>query len=575
MNKSQSQKTRKRLSCVIYTRKSHEEGLESDFNSLDAQREACEAFILSQRHEDWKLLPGRYDDGGYSGGTMERPGLKKILLDIDAGKIDIVVVYKVDRLTRSLGDFSKMVELFDRRKVSFVSVTQAFNTTTSMGRLTLNVLLSFAQFEREVTGERIRDKIAASKKKGMWMGGLSPLGYDSANKKITVNPDEAETVRHIFSTYIQMGSVRKLKEHLDARGIVSKIRVSKIGKRPGGNPISPGALYRILKNPIYLGEISHKGNRYPGEHEAILDRALWEQAQAVLKENQVSQKTGARVKNASLLAGLLWDEQGERLSPSHAVKKGKRYRYYVSRSLLTKTKDADGFRVPANELEQIVSQRIYEFMASRAEVFTAIQAIVLKGAEQKKILGLAASHAKKWSNFSETKVRSILLATIPRIEVHPDRIDIHLSPARLSQALKNGYENLPPAHEADSDGSHLVLSVPASLRRRGIEMKMIVEAENRKSGEPDPALVNLIARAHTMKKKLVDGDGLSLRQIAIMEKLDRSYLARLIRLTFLAPDITKAILEGSQPPGLTATHLIRRTRLPMDWQEQRAEFGFR
>ncbi|MEE9239716.1 MAG: recombinase family protein, partial [bacterium] len=461
------------------------------------------------------------------------------------------------------------------KEVSFVSVTQAFNTTTSMGRLTLNVLLSFAQFEREVTGERIRDKIAASKKKGMWMGGLSPLGYDSADRKITVNPDEAGTVRYIFSTYVHLGSVRKLKENLDARGIVSKKRVAQNGKRLGGNPISPGALYSLLKNPVYLGEICHKGNRYPGEHEAIVDRELWERSQAMLEENRVSQKTGSGAKDASLLAGILWDGQGERLSPSHAVKKGKRYSYYVSRSLLKKTKDAGGFRIPASDLERIVCQRIQDFMVSRAEVFSAIQGLAPEAAEQKNILGLAASLSRKWPSFSQTKIRSMLLALIPRIEVHSDRIDIHLSPARLVDALKDGHENPSPLREADPESSHLILSVPASLQRRGIEMKMIVEAENRNTAGPDPALIRLITRAHSMKKKLVDGNGLSLRQIARREKLDRSYLARLIRLTFLAPDITKAILEGSQPPGLTATHLIRRTRLPMDWREQRAEFGFK
>ncbi|MBT3351911.1 MAG: recombinase family protein [Nitrospinaceae bacterium] len=574
MNKSSSPKTRKKLICAIYTRKSHEEGLDSDFNSLDAQREACEAFITSQRHEGWKLMPGRYDDGGYSGGTMERPGLQKILSDIGEEKIDIVVVYKVDRLTRSLNDFSKMVELFDNRQVSFVSVTQAFNTTTSMGRLTLNVLLSFAQFEREVTGERIRDKIAASKKKGMWMGGLSPLGYNSADKKILINPDEAETVRYIFNAYLRLGSVRKLKNDLDIRGIVSKKRISKSGKLLGGNPIARGALYKILNNPVYLGEIRHKENRYLGEHEAILDQALWEKVQALLKENEVIKKSGAKTKNTSLLAGLLWDERGERLSPSHAVKKEKRYRYYVSRSLFTKNRDDGGFRIPANDIEQIVIRKVWDFLGSRPQVFEAIEALSLKGTEQKRILGLATSLAKKWHGLSKTKVRSILLTIIPRIEIHPDRIDIHLSPARLVKVFEDGHENIPPAHEESEESSPLVLSVPANLKRRGIEMKMIVETENEKPRVPDPALVNLIVRAHAMKKMLVAGGGLSLWQIARREQMDRSYLTRLIRLTFLAPDITKAILEGSQPPDLTTSRLIKRKLLPVDWQEQRAEFGF-
>lgn len=271
--------------CAIYTRKSSEEGLEQSFNSLDAQREACQAYIQSQRHEGWKVLPTRYDDGGYSGGNMERPALKKLLEDIAAKQIDTVVVYKVDRLTRSLADFAKIVEQFDRQGVSFVSVTQQFNTTTSMGRLTLNVLLSFAQFEREVTGERIRDKVAASKRKGMWMGGVVPLGYDIVNRRLEINPTEADTIRQIYRSYLDLGCVSKLRQHLDGVGIRSKERVSRAGRRSGGTTISRGALYEILKSPVYIGEVHYQGSVYPGQHEAILDRKVWNQVQTRLKEN--------------------------------------------------------------------------------------------------------------------------------------------------------------------------------------------------------------------------------------------------------------------------------------------------
>ncbi len=263
------------LRCAIYTRKSSEEGLEQDFNSLDAQREACEAFIISQKHEGWSVLDDFYDDGGISGGTMERPALKRLLEDIEAGNIDSVVVYKVDRLSRSLSDFVKMVEIFDDRGVSFVSVTQQFNTTTSMGRLTLNMLLSFAQFEREVTGERIRDKIAASKRKGMWMGGLPPLGYDVQDRQLVINETEAVTVNHIYQRYLELGSVRLLKEELDGDGIVSKLRVNKHDRTSGGKPIARGALYLMLSNRLYLGEIVHKDKSYPGEHEPIISTELW------------------------------------------------------------------------------------------------------------------------------------------------------------------------------------------------------------------------------------------------------------------------------------------------------------
>jgi site-specific DNA recombinase len=276
----------KKRHCAIYTRKSSDEGLEQAFNSLDAQREACAAFVLSQKHEGWSVLPTLYDDGGYSGGTLDRPALQRLLADVVDAKVDVVVVYKIDRLTRSLFDFAKIVEAFDARGVSFVSITQQFNTTTSMGRLTLNVLLSFAQFEREVAGERILDKIAASKKKGMWMGGLPPLGYDVRNRKLVVNDEEAQTVVHIFMRYVELRSVRALKAELDAAGIRSKHRTFADGTVYGRHKLSRGALYLMLRNRIYRGEITHKGNAYPGEHQAIVDKSLWEKAQAVLAENR-------------------------------------------------------------------------------------------------------------------------------------------------------------------------------------------------------------------------------------------------------------------------------------------------
>src|SRR5216683_1402737 len=339
--------------CAIYTRKSSEEGLEQDYNSLHAQREACEAFIRSQAGEGWRLVKTAYDDGGFSGAGMERPGLQQLLANIREGLVDTVVVYKVDRLTRSLTDFARMVELFDAKGVSFVAVTQQFNTTTSMGRLTLNVLLSFAQFEREVTGERIRDKIAASKKKGMWMGGVPPLGYEVHDHKLVVVESEAETVRHIFRRYAMLGSVRLLKEELEAAGIRSKQWTSAAGRTRGGKPLARGALYLMLQNRIYRGEIVHKEQSYPAEHEAIVDEALWETVQAKLAANAVERGSGERAKSSSPLAGLLFDAEGHPMTPSHAVKQGRRYRYYVSRPLITGSRAniAGGLRIPAAEIE--------------------------------------------------------------------------------------------------------------------------------------------------------------------------------------------------------------------------------
>ena len=330
-----SRRAAKRLRCAIYTRKSTDEGLEKDFNSLDAQREACAAFIQSQKHEGWTGLPTLYDDGGYSGGTMERPALQRLLADIEAGRIDVIVVYKVDRLTRALSDFAKLVEIFDRRGVSFVSITQQFNTTTSMGRLTLNILLSFAQFERELIGERVRDKVAASKKKGMWMGGTVPLGYDVKDRKLVINKAEARTVVDIYRRYLRLKSVRALGIELAAAGIRSKRRVRPDGTEHGNQRFSQGALYLLLQNRTYRGEATHKGNAYPGEHSAIVDKPLWDAVQAVLAENRVARATGANTKQPSLLTGVLFDEAGERLTPTWSVKKGTRYRYYVSTSLVT------------------------------------------------------------------------------------------------------------------------------------------------------------------------------------------------------------------------------------------------
>ena len=334
--------------CAIYTRKSSEEGLEQNFNSLHAQRQACEAFVRSQAGEGWRLIKTPYDDGGFSGGTMDRPALKALLAHIKEKRIDVVVVYKVDRLSRSLADFAKMVEIFDAHGVSFVAVTQQFNTTTSMGRLTLNVLLSFAQFEREVTGERIRDKIAASKQKGMWMGGVPPLGYDLRARRLVMNEAEAGTVRLIFRFYLELQTVRRVKEELDRRSITSKQWVSRGNVRHGGFAFGRGALYHLLANPIYLGEIRHKGVTYPGQHEAIIERATWQRVQGMLSKKAAHLRGRTIRKGAALLMGKLFDESGEPLYSGWAKKGRRRYHYFVSKRLVRGTAKSDdrGWRLP-------------------------------------------------------------------------------------------------------------------------------------------------------------------------------------------------------------------------------------
>src|SRR5947199_3354638 len=341
--------------CAIYTRKSSEHNLDLAFSALDAQREACEAYIKSQAHEGWRVIPGRYDDGAFSGASLERPALQRLLADVRAGTIDIVLVYKVDRLTRSLADFAKLIELFDAHGVSFVSVTQSFNTSSSMGRLTLNVLLSFAQFERELIGERVRDKIAASKRKGIWVGGPVPLGYAAVDKKIRVVPAEAEAVRTIFTRYLELGSVRALAEDLDRRGVRSKPRRLSDGRTIGGGRFGVGALAHLLKNRFYIGEVVYRGDIHRGEHEPILDSVLFAAVQGKLADQAVARRCRLRSLPA-LLTGRLFDHRGNRMSPTHANKGGARYRYYISPAVLQKNTQTPRSvsRVPAAELEALV-----------------------------------------------------------------------------------------------------------------------------------------------------------------------------------------------------------------------------
>ncbi|MCC2653472.1 MAG: putative resolvase, partial [Microvirga sp.] len=488
-----------KLRCAIYTRKSSEEGLEQDFNSLDAQREACEAYVASQRHEGWGVLPQMYDDGGFSGATTERPALQRLLADVAAGQIDVVVVYKVDRLTRSLSDFAKIVEIFDKRQVSFVSVTQAFNTTTSMGRLTLNVLLSFAQFEREVTGERIRDKIAASKRKGMWMGGQPPLGYDAKDRKLVVNEAEAELVRHIFGRYRELKSVRLLKTELDGEGILSKVRLASDGSRYGGRPLARGALYLMLANRIYRGEIVHKGQSYPGDHGSIVDEPLWNEVQQILSANRVDRETGASASEPSLLAGLAFDAAGERLTPTHAVKKGTRYRYYVSQALITGSAQSDpkGQRIPAASLEALVKNRLRELLVDPSAMFDATQGMIRDAADQRRLMARAGEYVARWAELKRDELRQFLLATVPRIQVLVDRIEISLDTANLLRWLL-GRDADPGGMPSEARAHVTTLSVPARLKRTGLEMRFVIDGDASER-EADAGLTRILIRAHAVR----------------------------------------------------------------------------
>jgi len=567
---SSGARQRGRVRCAIYTRKSSEEGLDQEFNSLQAQREACEAFIHSQRHEGWLCLRAVYDDGGFSGATMDRPALQRLLADIAAGRVDTIVVYKIDRLTRSLADFAKIVEILDTKAASFVSVTQQFNTTTSMGRLTLNVLLSFAQFEREVIGERIRDKITASKRKGMWMGGVPPLGYRVQDRKLVIIDSEAEIVRSIFRRYAELGSVRLLKEELDAGGVKSRSWTSASGRPRGDKPFARGALYLMLQNRVYRGEIVHKGQSHPGEHMPIIDQPLWDAVQTQLADNAAGRNSGSRSRQSSLLAGMLFDGDSNPMTPSYAVKKGTRYRYYVSRPLITKhqTERSAGLRIPAAEVEQLVTSRVRQWLLDPGSIYQATQLPDLSA--QRRLVAGAAEIGKGWPDLPGTRQRAVLTALIARIEVRADQIDIHLRATRLG-ALLDVATALPSVAEDETQ----ILSVPIRLRRAGREITMRVDGTDPfATAKPDTRLIRLLIRARRFNATLVGGDGVPFAALAKREGVSPSYFTRLVRLSYLAPDITQAILDGRQPHDLTADQLLAHSRLPLAWHDQRTLLGF-
>jgi site-specific DNA recombinase len=532
--------------CAVYTRKSSEEGLEQEFNSLQAQREACEAFITSQRHEGWACLPKDYDDGGFSGARMDRPALQRLLADIAAGRVDTIVVYKIDRLTRSLADFAKIVEILDARSASFVSVTQQFNTTTSMGRLTLNVLLSFAQFEREVIGERIRDKIAASKNKGMWMGGVPPLGYRVRDRKLVIVDGEAEIVRTIFRRYAELGSVRLLRDALEARGVKSKSWTSASGRLIGGKPFSRGALYLILQNRLYRGEIVHKGQSHPGEHSPIIDQPMWDTVQEQLAANTAAARnSGTRTRQPSLLAGMLFDDDGNRMTPRHAVKQGTRYRYYVSHRLITKdqTERSAGQRIPAGEIEHLVIGRVRQWLLDSGSIYQATR--LSDPSTQRRLIARAAEIGKSWAELPGTPQRAFLTALIDRIGVGADRIDIHFRPTRLAALLDVAATPLPSA----TDDEIQILSIPVRLRRSGRAVRMLIEGTDPfATAKPDARLVKLLIRARQFNTTLLDSDGVPFAALAQREGVSPSYFTRLVRLGYLARTSPKPSSTAASRP---------------------------
>jgi len=555
----------KKLRCAIYTRKSTEEGLDQAFNSLDAQREACAAYIASQKHEGWHELPALYDDGGFSGGSLERPAVKRLLADIEAGGIDIVVVYKVDRLTRALADFARMVTIFDEAGVSFVSVTQQFNTTTSMGRLTLNVLLSFAQFEREVTAERIRDKIAASKAKGMWMGGIPAVGYRPQNRMLVPVPEDADLVRHIFQRYLELGSVRKLQAELKRAGRLTPVRTTQKGKTSGGCAFSRGKLYHMLSNPIYVGRIRHRDKIYDGQHAAIIDQIVWDKVQAMLADNRNSHASRNKARDPSPLAGVLFDPDGNKMRPVHTTKGQLRYRYYVSPQLIESSVEtgAKGWRIPAEELEAILAKSMVGHLRKPNYRQSFIDGVSDPGRIELLLIAIDELIETLLSAGSR-HCKMLLKKIVQHVDFAEEKLTAKIDIGRAFDRA----ESL-----RDIELPKLEVSTPIKLARRGGELKLILKGASGDGANPDPNLIKTLLDARRRYRSYTGEAETTLSEIATHNGTDTADVSRSLQLAFLAPDLIGAILDGRQPSELSATKLKRLEKLPLLWEDQRALLG--
>ena len=534
------------LRCAIYTRKSTEEELEQAFNSLDAQREACEAYAVSQRHEGWQVLNTRYDDGGFSGGNLTRPALQRLLADINEGKVDLVVVYKIDRLTRSLMDFSKLVETFDRHQTSFVSVTQHFNTTSSMGRLTLNVLLSFAQFEREVTGERIRDKVAASKRKGMWMGGPVPLGYSLVDKALVVNEQDAALVRRIFERYCQLGCVQALQEELSRTNTRGRPRLQRDGSKET-RAFSRGGLYAVLNRRLYLGEVHHKGESFEGQHEAIVPADLWAKAQAKLQDNRHERRTGKRSSNASLLAGMVTDGAGNRLIPTHSTKGDKRYRYYVTRP---GGSDKKRLCLPAHDVERIATEQWMQLLSSDdLDVQLDVEDPTL-GAS---LRANAERLVKRWQSLDTPEQREALLQANVQVTINDRRIELSSEPARLSALLLKAEKPL-MRKAALGKAARVIKAVDASFIKTAGETRILAEGTSAIAATMTPGhktLLKAIAQGRDWAKALIAGEITSAEDISVRTSLSAAHVARGLKCLSVSPALVQRLVAGKATPGLT------------------------
>jgi site-specific DNA recombinase len=490
---------------------------------------------------------------------MNRPGLTALMAEVKAGRINVIVVYKVDRLTRSLADFAKIVEVLDAQRASFVSVTQSFNTTTSMGRLTLNVLLSFAQFEREVTGERIRDKIAASRKKGMWMGGTVPLGYDVRDRKLVINDAEATTVRRIFERYAALGSVVATLAALNRDGIVTKVGQASHSGTRGGVTFTRGSLAHLLGNRIYIGEVRHKLAHYPGEHSAIITSDLWERVAAQLAGRRVDRRSPRNLRHGNLLGGVLFDGLGRPMRTCSAAKGSRTYHYYAS-SVEAAARDRHAaWRMPARDLETLVVDSVRAFLADGTRVHDAVAGLGLDGNDLRLALPNAAARAV---DLDPSPLRDL----IKRVDVLDERVDIYIA-----------LDGLHPAAAAKMVGSRPCrISVPTVRLRRGKEVRLLIPAsDGALHASPDPALIKLLANAFAAREAIDTATSITtLADVARTSGYSLEYFTLLLRLSMLAPDVVAAIHEGRQPPSLNRQRLARTTNLPVEWQAQRTALGF-
>lgn len=532
----------KKVRCAIYTRKSTEEGLEQDFNSLDAQREACEAYVKSQQHEGWVLIEKQYNDGGFSGGSLDRPAVQELFKDIEAGEVDIVVVYKVDRLTRSLMDFAKIVELFDKQNASFVSITQHFNTTTSMGRLTLNILLSFAQFEREVTGERIRDKFAASKKKGMWMGGCVPIGYKLANRKLEIDPIHSKTVKLIFEKYLEFKSIAKVKEYLKEHNF----------KTVSGRDFFKGHLYSLIQNKTYLGLIVHKGNIYDGEHPGIIEKELFDSVQRQIQLNRVNRYSEHNEKTNALLLGKIFDDNNNRMTTTHSSSKKRKYSYYISLALDKGKKGQEGSvpKIPSCEIEKFVIKVIKEFLTNKRRIQKYIDSFDV-GRQNDFIFAI-----EKLQDFSDSR---IIRALLSKVIVSSEYVEITLCGKNLLKVLEHLADKKEILFESKNETeSPIVINRKtriARVHRKG--NLLIIDPEDQVVPMQNPYLMNAIIKSHYWNKLLVDGKVKNIAEIQRLEGMkDPTYVKNIMKLKFIPAELTEQIIEGTQPIDMTVKKLL-------------------